>query len=246
MEKILPIAGATGAHAYAPHEADPPSLIIDEDQNSDRAMSPTLAPNSDEMDVDANQSTALIMSAIPASNMSSISSSTGNPSTSALSQPPTTGTKRQRLGDDDGDGDARSGSSPALSVPNEQKRISGKGKAKASSGRSSDAKSFKLPSTSQRVNKITPAAALVELHGSVSGMTQAIIDASKLPESTEDKAVARFQQAVRLVQQRDDGLSISEKASLIVYFGNHTMDADIYINLTDDQIWREVVKKWIM
>jgi hypothetical protein len=64
MEKILPIAGATGAHSYAPHEADSPLHIIDEDQNSDHAISPTLALNSDAMDVDANQSAVVLESPV--------------------------------------------------------------------------------------------------------------------------------------------------------------------------------------
>ena len=99
--------------------------------------------------------------------------------------------------------------------------------------------------TFQRVNKVTPAAALVELHGSVSGMTKAIIAASKPPKIAEDKAVARCQDVVHLVQERDDGLSISEKAALVVFFGSHSKEADMYIALKDDQLRREVIKQWI-
>ena len=107
----------------------------------------------------------------------------------------------------------------------------GKGKAMTSSDRSESSArsvSFQAPSTFQHVNKVTPAAALVELHGSVSGMTKAIIAALKPHESTEDKAIARCQDAVHLVQERDDGLSISEKAALVVFFGSHSKEADMY------------------
>lgn len=252
MEKILPIAGATGAHSFAPTEANPPPLV-DQDQDSDHAISHTLTHNSDEMDIDSRIDQSISTTSESAFAAQAISPSTAILSTNVL-QPPAT--KRQRLGSNDGVFKLRSRSSPALSLPTEQNRKSGKGKGKGKAKTSSDrspsqanssahSTSFPAPSTSQRVNKITPAAALVELHGSVSGMTKAIIAASKPPESAEDKAVARCQDAVRLVQERDDGLSISEKAALIVFFGNHNMEADMYIALKDDQLRREVIKQWI-
>ena len=247
MEKILPIAGATGAHSYAPTEAKPPPLV-DQDQDSDNAIPHTLTHNSDEMDVDRiNQSAASISAtSTSAAISSSISDTAAIFSADILQQP---ATKRQQLGDNDGA--SQSISSPALSVPTESRKPGkgkGKGKARTSSDRSESSArsiSFQAPSTFQRVNKVTPATALVELHGSVSGMTKAIIAASKPPESAEDKAVARCQDAVRLVQERDDGLSILEKAALVVFFGSHSKEVDMYIALKDDQLRQEVIKQWI-
>jgi hypothetical protein len=251
MEKILPIASATGAHSFAPTEASPPPLI-DHDQDSDHATS--LPPhNSDKMDVDhalISATSSAIASADTIFSTNSMSSADTSFPADTFSadniQPPAT--KRQRLGGNDGV--LRSRSSPALAVPSEKSRNSGKGKGKVktSSDRSESSAhsaSFRALSTTQRVNKVTPAAALVELHGSVTGMTKAIIAASKPPESTEDKAVARCQEAVRLVQERDDGLSILEKASLIVFFGKHNTEADMYIALEDAQLRQEVIKHWI-
>jgi hypothetical protein len=243
MENILPVAGATGARSYAPNEADPPPLVDQDDQNSDRAISHPLTHNLEDMDLD---SATTIISA-------------------DILQPPAT--KRQRLSDDG------ASSSPSLSIPDKglgfrtaersRKSEKGKGKAKTSSDHSEfsaanrDLRSSQAttsftgraqapgPSTSQRVNKITPAAALVELHGSVDGMTKAILAAAKPPASVEDKAVVRCQEAVRLVQERDDGLSLIEKANLIVFFGSHITEADMYIALQDSQLRREVIKHWI-
>ena len=92
------------------------------------------------------------------------------------------------------------------------------------------------PSTSQHVDKVTLAVAIVELHGSIKDMTQAILIASKPPKSAEDKAAVQCQEAVCLVQERDDGLSVMEKAALIVFFGNHDKEVDMYIALKEDEL----------
>ena len=41
---------------------------------------------------------------------------------------------------------------------------------------------------------------------------------------------------MRLVQEHDDGLSLMEKAALIVFFGTHSTEADQYIALDDAQL----------
>lgn len=51
MEKIIPIAGATGAHSYAPTKADPPSVAGDQDQESDHSSLQT--PTGEAMNVDS-------------------------------------------------------------------------------------------------------------------------------------------------------------------------------------------------
>ena len=230
MEKILPVAGATGAHSYAPTEAKPPPLVDhDSDHDSDHVISPALTHNSDEMDINGIIPSATSISATtPSTDISS--------STSAdILQPPAT--KQQRLSEDGG------ASRSTLSAPSEQSQKSEKGKAKASNRSRSSACS--TSSTTQRINKVTPSAALIELHGSVDRMTKAIIAASKPPESAEDKAITQCLDAVRLVQECDDGFSLQEKAALIVFFGSHTKKADMYLTLDDPELRRAVIKTWI-
>lgn len=140
-----------------------------------------------------------------------------------------------------------------LSVPlahSKKSRLSssekGKRKARSSSNHSTTySLSSKTPFTSQRIEKVTPAVALVELHGSIKDMTQAILVASKPPESADDKAVARCQEAVRLVQECDDGLSVMEKAALIVFFGDHHKEVDMYIALQEKELRQAVIKQWV-
>ena len=76
-------------------------------------------------------------------------------------------------------------------------------------------------------------------------MTQAILVASKPPESVEDKVAVRCQEAIRLVQERDDGLSVMEKAALVVFFGSHDKEVDMYIALKEDEVQQAVVRQWI-
>jgi hypothetical protein len=137
---------------------------------------------------------------------------------------------------------------PPSAVPSDRSRKSrktlsekGKGKARTTLERSSNITS----STSHHVDKITPAVAIVELHGSIKDMTQAIVDASKPPETIEDKAAVRTREVVQLVQLRDDGLSVMEKAALLVFFGTHSKEADMYIALEDGELRRAVINRWI-
>ena len=232
MEKILPVAGATGAHSFAASEAAPPSLIDDHDQELDHhdgsAASRKAPPVNNMMDVD-----------LDAIGQQIISTSTSTPSTS----------KRPHS-----DLPAESGSGMTLSVPGTSsdrikkvKTEKGK-KPRTKSVRSSNHSATSTTSTTQRVDKITPAVAIVELHGSIKDMTQAIMVASKPPENMigdKSQAALRSQEAVRLVQERDDGLSIMEKAGLIVFFGSHEKEADMYIALDEGDIRQAVVRQWI-
>lgn len=234
MEKILPVAGATGAHSYTPTEAKPPPLVDhDSDHDSGHAISPALTHNSDEIDINGIIPSATSISATtPSTDISS--------STSAdILQPPAT--KQQRLSKDGG------ASQSTLSAPSEQSQKSEKGKVKASNRSRSSAcsTSSETSSTTQRINKVTLSAALIELHGSVDRMTKAIIAASKPPKSAEDKAITQCLDAVCLVQECDDGFSLQEKAALIVFFGSHTKKADMYLTLDDPELRRAVIKTWI-
>src|ERR1700678_11332 len=243
MEKILPVAGATGAFSFAAAEVNPmtPSLQVDYDRDVleyvDHVVVPPQVPSgNDAMDIDST------------GQLAAFTSTSTSTSSNILPQPTA---KRPRL-DNDGSsvlpsesGSANSVPTRTLSVPSDHAKGSRKtfekkkGKARTASGRSVSL------STSQRVDKVTPAVAIVELHGSIQHMTQAIVDASKPPETVGDKASIRCQDAVRLVQERDDGLSLMEKAALIVFFGTHSTEADQYIALDDAQLRLVVVRQWI-
>ena len=217
MEKILPVAGATGAHSYVATEANPPSLTGDQDQESGHA-SPQ-APGNDLMDIDSV-------------SQPSIFTSTSSTSANILLQP---ATKRPHLDDDStfvachasSDLPTESGSAAALSVPSTEcskkskKSLSEKGKKARMTSECSSAHSSKSthPSTSQCVNKVTPAVAIVELHASIKDMTQAILVASKPPERVGEKAAVHCQEAVHLVQACNDGLSVMEKLYLSYSLG---------------------------
>ena len=220
MEKILPVAGATGSRSFAATEADPPSLTVDQDQESDHGPF-RASPGNDLMDID----------------------STGQPSIHT-SIPTSSAIKRPRS-----DPPTESGSVAALSIPSDhskksKKSTSDKGKKIRTSGYSASAHSVN-PSTSQRVDKVTPAVAIVELHGSIKDMTQAIMVASKPPESAEDRAAVRCQEAVRLVQERKDGLLVKQMADLIVFFSSHSKEVDMYIALEETELRQAVIRQWI-
>ena len=113
---------------------------------------------------------------------------------------------------------------------------------------SSAASTSALTSTSHRVVKMTPAVALCSLRGSIDTMTSVIEStASKPIESitSEDRAVARRQSAVRLVQDREDGLSNEDKAKLLKLFFKHPNLGDVYIELTDNDLRRLMIQDWL-
>jgi hypothetical protein len=76
-------------------------------------------------------------------------------------------------------------------------------------------------------------------------MTQAILVASKPPESIGEKAAVHCQEAVHLVQARDDGLSVMETAVLIIFFGDHDKEVDMYIALDNSDLLQAVIRQWI-
>ena len=78
MEKILPVAGATGAHSYVATEANPPSLAGDQDQEFDHP-SPQAPPDNNTMDIDSISQHEF---------STSTSASIPPPLTSCYSQPP--------------------------------------------------------------------------------------------------------------------------------------------------------------
>jgi hypothetical protein len=230
MEKIIPVAGATGSHSFAATMAIPPVMAYNVDEET-----PHIPPTIDDTRMDIDQPVASASTNIPlqptmkrprSDNDDDVSIYVAHhPSSNPPATPP-----------------------PPSAVPSDRSRKSrktlsekGKGKARTTSERSSNITS----STSHRVDKITPAVAIVELHGSIKDMTQAIVDASKPPETIEDKAAVRTWEVVQLVQLRDDGLRVMEKAALLVFFGTHSKEADMYIALEDGELRRAVINRWI-
>ena len=77
-------------------------------------------------------------------------------------------------------------------------------------------------------------------------MTDVIITSANRPlETSDDRATGRRMQAVRLVQRRNDELSVTQKALLIDHFSSHPGDADTYIELEDEDLCRLMIAKWI-
>ena len=145
-----------------------------------------------------------------------------------------------------------SGSAAALSVPStehskktKKSSLQKSKKARTTSECSSARSSKSTPSTSQCIEKVTLAVAIVELHGSIKDMTQVILVASKPPKSIGEKAAVHCQEAVHLVQARNDGLSVMEKATLIVFFWDHDKKVDMYIALDNSELRQVVIRQWI-
>ncbi|KAF8811183.1 hypothetical protein BYT27DRAFT_7240373, partial [Phlegmacium glaucopus] len=214
------------AHSYAPTKAGPPPTS-NHDQDSNHVMQ-LIFHEAMEVDATIQASTPIsIAASTPASAITSTSAASTSAISSAdiISEQPAA--KRQQL------------------APTEHKKKADKGKGKlrnlsdhSSPHSSNHSLPSRTPSTSQRVNKVTPAVALVELHGSIQQMTQAILAVAKPPESTEAKASIQHQEAARLVQEYNDGLSVMEKAALIVFFGDHPREVDLYVSrLENDEIW---------
>jgi hypothetical protein len=155
MQKILPVAGATGAFSFAAADVGPvkPSPNLDD---LDYVV-PQGPYGNDDMDINST------------GQLAASASASASTSTNILPQPVV---KRPRL-DNEGSifsefGSANTAPARTLSVPSDHakgsRKASEKKKGKARSA--SDRSVTSLP-TSQRVDKVTPAVAIVELHGSI-------------------------------------------------------------------------------
>lgn len=131
MERIIPVAGATGMHSYAPTEVDP-RLLNDQDEDSVHATSQ--APAYEDMDVDAigEPSQAVSVSAAIISTSGAAASTSAIPSPNIPRRPVA---KRQRSLDYSDTSKPRG--EAEISVPSERSKKSklslsqkGKGKAK--------------------------------------------------------------------------------------------------------------------
>ena len=77
-------------------------------------------------------------------------------------------------------------------------------------------------------------------------MTDAILtSASKPLETSDDRAAGQRQMVVHLVQERDDGLTVEDKAKLLMFFSSHPQDADMYIELNDETLRKLMIDQWI-
>ncbi len=85
------------------------------------------------------------------------------------------------------------------------------------------------------VKAITQATAVVGMQGSINQLTDIF---EKSLEPSQDPSVNRKSRALKLVQERDDGLLLLDKVKLISIFDEHTSMIDTYLGLTDDELRR--------
>jgi hypothetical protein len=83
--------------------------------------------------------------------------------------------------------------------------------------------------------KITQATAVVGMQGSINRLTD-IMERSFLPEEpTADPGVERLTRAVKSVE-KDEGLTVEERATLISVFMANPTSINIYLSLTDPNV----------
>jgi len=87
-------------------------------------------------------------------------------------------------------------STPSVRNIKKTKKEKRKGKTKTTSHLSAHLSLLITSLMSQCVNQVTPAVTIVKLHSSIQGMTDVIQDASKFPDTAEDKAAVQCQEAV--------------------------------------------------
>ena len=151
MRNILPVPGATGARVYVPTLAIPPEDHDVGDEEIDSQIPPF--DDTTSMDIDppsASTSTNVLLQ--PATQRPCLDKDEDDSihvAHHSSSNPPVTPTPPPSIPSD------RSASKKSRKTLSEK----GKGKARAASECSS--------STSRRVDKVTPAVAIVELHGSI-------------------------------------------------------------------------------
>jgi hypothetical protein len=89
--------------------------------------------------------------------------------------------------------------------------------------------------TTQMATKITQATAVVGMQGSINRLTD-IMERSFLPEEpTADPGVERLTRAVKSVE-KDEGLTVEERAALISVFMANPTSINIYLSLTDPNV----------
>ncbi|KAG6904804.1 hypothetical protein DXG01_007051, partial [Tephrocybe rancida] len=142
--------------------------------------------------------------------------------------------------------------SSSVTSSDKRKKVSlVKGKAKTTSPQSSThsaSGSTSSVSTAKRVEKLTPAAAIVSLEGSVNTFTTAIQEAAKPPKTAEDRAAERRLELPDLIKKRssEDGLTRQQQAKLLVYFSQHSASVEMYFGMHDPETRLDVVLEWIV
>ncbi|KAG6807266.1 hypothetical protein H0H92_008192 [Tricholoma furcatifolium] len=196
MEDIIPVAGASGRHSFAPGL-----------NHSDIVDSASEELDDDRMAVDNSTHSSTVSSG------SIVASVTPNASTT-VSVTTTMHPKRRRT-----DEDATSIPSPPLSasaLSSDRQTKASQSKEKVSAPRSSRhsaSTSATSLTTSQRVEKLSSAAAIVQLNNSVGAFTAAIQEASKSPETAEEKAARRREECPELV--RSFHIAVAMKSRLL-------------------------------
>ena len=97
----------------------------------------------------------------------------------------------------------------------------------------------------KKVLKVTPATAVIGMQGSINRLTDVIQNQMAMPQSSEDRQELRKEQALRMLQDLDDGLTLDEKTEMVVLFQDDPHATSTFVKLTDDTLRRSWLRKML-
>ncbi|KAG6905688.1 hypothetical protein DXG01_001257 [Tephrocybe rancida] len=236
MEELLPITGASGGHSFAPGADEPhasPLVNNDFEEPGGNLMAVNLPNTTTESQPGSAISTP--STSIPIIASATLTTVSPMATLVPAAQP---APKRHHKEGDVGSDDSNtmpppSASSLSAALSEKQKRHTLKEKAESQSSTCSTSASSSSISTAKHVEKLTPAAAIVSLEGSVNEFTAVIKEASQDTKSAEEKAAKHHEKIPNLVLQcgEEDGLDMRQQARLIAYLSTHNNAANYYFGM---------------
>jgi hypothetical protein len=97
----------------------------------------------------------------------------------------------------------------------------------------------------KKILKVTPATAVIGMQGSINRLTDVIQNQMVMPQSSEDRQELRKEQALRMLQELDDGLTLDEKTEMVVLFQDDAHATSTFVKLTDDTLRRSWLRKML-
>ncbi|KAG6906565.1 hypothetical protein DXG01_013193 [Tephrocybe rancida] len=236
MEELLPIAGASGGHSFAPgtDELHASPLV---DNSFEEPGGDLMAVDLPNTTTESQPSSAISTPSTSIPIVASATLTTVSPTATLVPAAQPAPKQCCKEGDVGSDGSNTmpppSASSLSAASSEKRKRHASKEKATFQSSTHSTSTSSSSISTARRVEKLTPAAAIVSLEGSVNEFTAVIKEASQHTKSAEEKAAERCEKMPDLVLQRgeEDGLDTRQQARLITYLLTHNNAANYYFGM---------------
>jgi hypothetical protein len=221
IQSILPNAGARGRHAFSATQSERPPL---DDEGSEEGgkeeVSGAVASGGkgiEGMDVDGE-------------TIGERSASGSKRKLSALG-----------VGADDSDTIASTGGQPlSIKTSSEPARKKISSKPSSSSAVASSLVSEKRSRRSTAAAKITPAVAISGMQGSINRLTDVFEKSLTTPQDTSSNERS---QAIRLLQNRDEGLTQDEMVQMILLFTNKPTAPGTYLALERDDIRKAWMEK---